>query len=77
LREEIYKVLGMHCTSCTTAIQRSLYKIGVEADVSLASEELRVRYDPSKIRALDILKAVRRAAMIFIKKRSIYISKDH
>jgi Cu2+-exporting ATPase/Cu+-exporting ATPase len=72
LREEIYKVLGMHCASCTIAIQRSLYKIGVEADVSLASEELRVRYDPSKIRALDILKAVRRAGYDLYKEE-IYI----
>ncbi|MEM0044325.1 MAG: heavy metal translocating P-type ATPase [Sulfolobales archaeon] len=61
MREEIYRIIGMHCASCSIAIQRSLSRIGVEADISLASEEARVRYDPSRVKPSDIIRAIRRA----------------
>ena len=60
-REEVYRVIGMHCATCTVTIQRSLAKLGVEAVVSLASDEARVRYDPSRVRPKDIVEAIRRA----------------
>lgn len=60
-KEEVYRILGMHCASCTLALERSLSRLGVEASVSLASEEARVRYDPSRVRPRDIVDSVRKA----------------
>ncbi|MGC9010334.1 MAG: heavy metal translocating P-type ATPase, partial [Sulfolobales archaeon] len=37
LREEIYRVIGMHCAVCTISIQRSLSKIGEEEILRLAA----------------------------------------
>ena len=44
-----FKVTGMHCSSCSTAVQKALSVItGVEkASVSLTLEQAEVVYDPS------------------------------
>jgi len=51
---------GMHCASCAQAIKKSLDKLeGVdESNVSYASEQASVEYDPSKVGMNDISKAV-------------------
>ena len=46
-----FRVTGMHCSSCSTAVQRALAAIhGVEkATVSLTLEQAEVVYDPSLV----------------------------
>ncbi|MGC9149349.1 MAG: heavy-metal-associated domain-containing protein, partial [Sulfolobales archaeon] len=74
MREEIYRIIGMHCAVCTISVQRSLSKIGVEAEVSLASNEARVRYDPSKNKPRDIINAIRRAGYdVYKEEIDLYI----
>ncbi|MGC9010289.1 MAG: heavy-metal-associated domain-containing protein [Sulfolobales archaeon] len=74
MREEIYRVIGMHCAACTISIQRSLSKIGVEAEISLAFNEARVRYDPSRVKPRDIVKAIRRAGYdVYKEEIDLYI----
>ncbi|MCB2200162.1 heavy metal translocating P-type ATPase [bacterium] len=50
-------VVGMHCAGCASAVQRALLKKteGVqEADVNLATDSVRVRFDPSVV-SLDTM----------------------
>lgn len=55
-----FKVAGMHCASCATNTQRKLQKTkGVEsADVSYATEEASVVYDPKTTLLTDLSAAV-------------------
>ncbi len=76
MREEVYRVIGMHCASCSIAIQRSLSKLGVEASVSLASDEARVRYDSSRVRPKDVVNAIRKAGYDVYKEEAVYIVKN-
>ncbi len=72
-REEVFKIIGMHCASCVLAIQNSLRKLGVEAEVSLASEEARVIFDPNRIRPKMIVDAVRRAGYDVYKEELVVL----
>lgn len=51
MREERYKIKGMHCASCGSIISRKLSKLsGVDSShVNYATEELSVSYDPQKV----------------------------
>jgi len=73
MREEVYRVIGMHCATCTITIQRSLARLGVDAEVSLASDEARVRYDPSRVRPRDIVEAIRKAGYDVFREELIAI----
>lgn len=50
----------MHCTSCSSLIERSLKHVsGVEeANVNFASEKARIKFDPKKVQVADLEKAV-------------------
>lgn len=76
MREEVYRVIGMHCATCSITIQKSLLKLGVEASVSLASDEARIRYDPSRVRPRDIVNAIRRAGYDVYKEEVIAVVKN-
>ena len=58
-----YKVKGMTCAACSSRIERVLNKVdGIEsAVVNLATEDLVVKFDPSKLRGSDIEAQVKRA----------------
>jgi Cu+-exporting ATPase len=49
--EKMFSVGGMHCAACSSRIEKVLSQLaGVEsAQVNLATEELRLRYDPQQI----------------------------
>lgn len=51
---------GMHCGACVSAVERSLTRVdGVrDASVSLATGEARVQYDPERVQAGDLVRAV-------------------
>lgn len=57
------KIEGMTCASCVKAVERATKKIdGVTtASVNLATEKLTISYEPSKVRVVDIKKAVEKA----------------
>jgi len=76
LREEVYRIIGMHCATCAITIQKSLSKLGIEALVSLASEEARIKYDPSKVTPRDIVNAIRKAGYDVYKEEAIAIVKN-
>lgn len=76
LREEVYRIIGMHCAACTIAIQRGLAKIGVEAEVSLASDEAKIKYDPSKVKPKDIVDAIRKAGYDVYKEEIVAVIKN-
>lgn len=50
-----FKVTGMHCSSCSTAVQKGLsVTSGVEkASVSLTLEQAEVVYDPSIVQEVN------------------------
>ncbi|MFO7991127.1 MAG: copper ion binding protein, partial [Thermoplasmata archaeon] len=54
---------GMHCASCAQTIEKSLDKLeGIDkSNVSYASEQASIEYDPSKIKMDDVSKAVEEA----------------
>ncbi len=72
-KEEVFKIVGMHCANCAVTIQKSLEKVGVKASVSLASEEAKVAYDPETIPPKKILEAVRRAGYDIYKEEIIFV----
>ncbi|MDF2671784.1 MAG: copper-translocating P-type ATPase [Clostridiales bacterium] len=57
------KIEGMTCASCVKAVERATKKLdGVtEASVNLATEKLTISYEASKVRVVDIKKAVEKA----------------
>jgi Cu+-exporting ATPase len=56
----VLNIDGMHCTSCSALIEKSLRHIsGVEeANVNFASEKARVKFDPKKVTLAELEKAV-------------------
>lgn len=57
------KIEGMTCASCAKSVERVTRKLEgvVGADVNLATEKLTIKYQPSKIRVSDIMKAIEKA----------------
>jgi P-type Cu+ transporter len=57
------KIEGMTCASCAKAVERATSRLdGVsESSVNLATEKLTISYEPSKVKVIDIKKAVEKA----------------
>ncbi|MBU3126970.1 heavy metal translocating P-type ATPase [Clostridium tagluense] len=57
------KIEGMTCASCAKAVERATRKLdGVtEANVNYATEKLSINYEPSKVKVIDIKKAIEKA----------------
>lgn len=62
-QQEIIPVIGMTCANCSAAIERNVKKLpGIQsADVNLASERLKVVYDPAAVSHEDIVGRIRKA----------------
>lgn len=62
-REISLKIVGMHCASCVTTIEKSLKKLeGVKsANVNLATERATVEYSPKTTSILDLKRAIQNA----------------
>lgn len=58
-----FKVTGMTCASCVSAVERTLKKLDgtSEVNVNLVTELLAITYDENKLDAADITKAVDKA----------------
>ncbi|MFQ5678118.1 MAG: heavy metal translocating P-type ATPase [Gemmatimonadota bacterium] len=55
----VFRVRGMHCAGCSTAVERALNRLdGVEASVSLASESATVTYPAGRITFEELKEAV-------------------
>ena len=61
--EKEFKVTGMTCAACSSRVERVLNKMeGVtKAEVNLATEDLRIDYDDSKLKAEDIIGRIEKA----------------
>ena len=59
MTKKTYKVLGMHCTSCSLMIESDLEDIGVKASCNYAKESLDVEFDEKKITEETIIKTIR------------------
>jgi P-type Cu+ transporter len=59
--KKIFKIIGMHCSSCGFMIEAELEDIGVKSKASYQKQMVEVEYDPVKISKRDIEKAVRKA----------------
>jgi Cu2+-exporting ATPase/Cu+-exporting ATPase len=60
---ERLKIIGMHCATCVTTIEKVVSGVRgvVSVQANLASNEALVTYDPSRVSLRDIVKAVRGA----------------
>ena len=59
MTKKVFKVSGMHCTSCALDIEWSLEDAGVTARCSYAKQELAVEYNPEKISEEKIKQTVK------------------
>lgn len=61
--EEVFDVTGMTCSACANHVERALKSIdGVESvTVNLLMNQAHLKYDPEKVRFLDIKKSVEEA----------------
>jgi len=59
----MFRVSGMHCASCSSAVEKALRQVpGVtDANVNLASEKASVSYLPGEVEVWDLQKAVKDA----------------
>ncbi len=56
--KKIYKVKGIHCSSCPLVIEGELEDIGAKARCNYRSEMLEVEYDEAKLDEAKIRAAV-------------------
>ncbi len=49
MKKKIYKVQGMHCTSCALVIEGDLEDEGIKATCSYAKETLEVEFDEGAV----------------------------
>lgn len=63
MKTEIYKITGMTCASCSSAVERVTRKLGgvSESSVNLATERMTISYDESVLASEDIVNKVDRA----------------
>ena len=61
--QEIYDIVGMHCSACSSAVERVTRKLpGVESsDVNLPLNRLTISYDEEKATTQDIISAIEKA----------------
>lgn len=58
MTKKLYKVKGMHCTSCPLVIESDLEDVGVNARCNYAHATLEVEYDDKKTTEETIIKTV-------------------
>lgn len=78
-KEAIIGIGGMTCAACVRAVERSVSKLDgvIKAEVNLATEDLRVVYDPSKVRLSNIKETVKKAGYTPIdRKQSVDVDKE-
>ncbi|MFA6463769.1 MAG: heavy metal translocating P-type ATPase [Candidatus Paceibacterota bacterium] len=60
MKNETFKIRGMHCASCASIIEKTLKKIeGVSsAETNYGTEAVKLSFDPSKIKVEDLSKKI-------------------
>jgi copper chaperone CopZ len=61
MTKKIYKIEGMHCTSCALVIESDLEDAGVKARCSYAKQTLEAEFDEKKISEKSIAEVVKNA----------------
>lgn len=59
--KKVYKISGMHCTSCAMNIEWELEDAGVKAKCNYAKEELEVEFDGNEVPEEKIKATVEKA----------------
>jgi len=59
--KKIYKVKGMHCTSCAMVIESDLEDVGVKSKCSYAKQTLEAEFDEKKVSEKKIADVVNNA----------------
>jgi copper chaperone CopZ len=59
--KKIFKISGMHCTSCGFLVEEELEAIGAKAKASYQKSEVEVEFDEKKITEAQIAQAVKKA----------------
>lgn len=57
--KKTYKIIGMDCTACATAVEVDLEDLGINAKCSYASQQLDVEFDPNKTNESEIKKIIK------------------
>ncbi|SJZ49022.1 heavy metal translocating P-type ATPase [Garciella nitratireducens] len=76
--EKIFTIKGMTCAACAAAVERATKKINgvVKASVNLATEKLKITYDPSRVEVFDIKNAVEKAGYKAVLEEERMVDKD-
>lgn len=61
MAKKIYKVEGMHCSSCALSIEMDLEDMGVKANCNFIKETLAVEFDEKSLSEEDIKKTLTQA----------------
>ncbi len=76
--ENTFTIEGMTCASCAAAVERVTRKIDgvIQSNVNLATEKLKISYEPSKVKISDIKNAVEKAGYKAIMKEETSVDTD-
>lgn len=58
MTKQVFKITGMHCSSCAMNIEWTLDDLGVKSKCSYAKSEIEIEFDPEKITPADLNRAV-------------------
>ena len=59
MKKKVYKLDGMHCTSCSLVIEGELEDLGVDdVEANYVKQVVQVEWDPSKVSEDRIVKAI-------------------
>ena len=63
MKNEVYKISGMHCAACSAAVDRVMKRLeGVDqCEVNLITEKMTVSYDPKKVSFEDFKRVIEKA----------------
>lgn len=61
MTKKVYKVSGMHCSSCAMTIEWDLEDAGVKAKCNYAKATLEVEFEPEKVSEDKIKQVIRKA----------------
>ncbi|MFC6322698.1 heavy metal translocating P-type ATPase [Companilactobacillus baiquanensis] len=74
---QTFNIEGMVCASCAQTIEKAVSKLGVSAvNVNLASEKMKVDFDRSQLKTVDIIKAVSDAGYSAILPKTDKVEED-
>ncbi len=78
MKKEVYKISGMHCAACSSAVQRVVTRLsGVrECDVNLITEKMTVLYEPKEVSFDDFKRVIEKAGFGISKEQEEIKKRD-